>query len=297
MKQTSLHLTVNGVRLQVQSVGQGPAVVLLHGFPDTHVVWRKQIAPLVAAGFRVLAPDLRGYGGSDAPRAVEAYRLEHICADILAMLDGLGIARARVVGHDWGAVVGWMLCMQVPERIEQYVALSVGHPAAVARAGLMQYLRSSYMMWFLVPGLAERSLLAGDGYLLGRFTSERAQVSHWRRNFREPGRMTAALNYYRANVPRGVVLANKHAPVRVPVMGVWSSLDSALGETQMRDSSRYVADSFRFERIEGADHWLQLTAAERVNALLLDFFAATPQPAARPVSPSFTPLVTPSVTP
>jgi pimeloyl-ACP methyl ester carboxylesterase len=272
MKQESLLLTVNGLHLQVQSVGQGPAVVLLHGFPDTHVVWRKQIAPLVAAGFRVLAPDLRGYGGSDAPLAVDAYRLEHICADILAMLDQLGIPKARVVGHDWGAVVGWMLCMQVPQRIEQYVTLSVGHPAAIARAGLMQTLRSSYMMWFLVPGLAERALMASDFYLMQRLTTDRAQVGHWKRSFREPGRMTAALNYYRANVPRGIVLASQHTPVRVPVMGIWSSRDPALGETQMRDSARYVAGRFRYERIEGADHWLQVTAFEQVNALLLDFF-------------------------
>lgn len=273
MKQETLLLTVNGLRMQVQSVGQGPAVVLLHGFPDTHVVWRKQIAPLVAAGFRVLAPDLRGYGGSDAPLAVDAYRLEHICADILAMLDQLGIAKARVVGHDWGAVAGWMLCMQAPQRIEQYVTLSVGHPAAIARAGLMQTLRSSYMMWFLVPGLAERALMASDFYLMQRFTTDRAQVGHWKRSLREPSRMTAALNYYRANVPRGIVLATRHTPVRVPVMGIWSSADPALGETQMRDSSRYVADRFRYERIEGADHWLQVTAFEQVNALLLDFFA------------------------
>jgi pimeloyl-ACP methyl ester carboxylesterase len=272
MKQESLLLTVNGLRLQVQSVGQGPAVVLLHGFPDTHLVWRKQVAPLIAAGFRVLAPDLRGYGGSDAPLAVDAYRLEHLCADILAMLDQLGIPRARLVGHDWGAVVGWMLCMQAPERFEQYVTLSVGHPAAFARAGLLQYLRSSYMMWFLVPGLAERSLMAGDFYLFNRFTSDRAQVGHWKRGFRDPGRLTAALNYYRANVPRGIVLANRYEPVRVPVMGIWSSRDPALGETQMRDSARYVAGSFRYERIEGADHWLQVTAFEQVNTLLLDFF-------------------------
>ena len=273
MKQETLLLTVNGLRMQVQSVGQGPAVVLLHGFPDTHVVWRKQIAPLVAAGFRVLAPDLRGYGGSDAPLAVDAYRLEHICADILAMLDQLGIAKARVVGHDWGAVAGWMLCMQAPQRIEQYVTLSVGHPAAIARAGLMQTLRSSYMMWFLVPGLAERALMASDFYLMQRFTTDRAQVGHWKRSFREPSRMTAALNYYRANVPRAIALATRHTPVQVPVMGIWSSRDPALGETQMRDSSRYVAERFRYERIEGADHWLQVTAFEQVNALLLDFFA------------------------
>ncbi len=286
MKQASLLLNVNGLRMQVQSVGQGPAVVLLHGFPDTHVVWRKQVAPLVAAGFRVLAPDLRGAGGSDAPLAVDAYRLEHLCADVIAMLDQLGIEWARLVGHDWGAVIGWLLCMQAPERIAQFVALSVGHPAAVARAGLLQTLRSSYIMWFLLPGLAERALLAGDGYLFERFTSDRVQVAQWKRSFfREPGRMTAALNVYRANIPRGIVFSRKHEPVRVPVMGVWSSLDPALGEIQMRDSARHVAGRFRYERIDGADHWLQVTASERVNALLLDFFGAAPQ-AAAPLSTS-----------
>ena len=281
MKQESLLLNVNGLRLQVQSVGQGPAVVLLHGFPDTHVVWRKQIAPLVAAGFRVLAPDLRGYGGSDAPLAVDAYRLEHVCADIVAMLDQLAIPKARIVGHDWGALIGWLLCMDVPERIEQFVALSVGHPAALARAGLLQTLRASYIMWFLLPGLAERALLAGDAYLLERFTSDRTHVAHWKRSFfREPGRMRAALNYYRANIPRGIVFSRTHAPVRVPVMGLWSSLDPALGESQMRDSARHVAGRLRYERIDGADHWLQVMAPDKVNALLLDFFGAAPRAAA-----------------
>jgi len=274
MKLDSLSLTVNGLRMQVQSAGQGPAVVLLHGFPDNHVVWRKQVAPLINAGFRVLAPDLRGCGDSEAPRAVAAYQLQHICADVLAMLDQLGIDKARVVGHDWGAAVGWMLCMQAPERIEQYVALSVGHPAAVARAGILQQLRLSYMLWFLVPGLAEHSLSAGDFYLMHRFTSDRTQVRYWMKSLREPGRLTAALNYYRANVVRALAIGARGAPVRVPVMGIWSSGDVVLGETQMRDSSAYVAQRFRFERIDGADHWLQVTAADRVNALLLDFFAA-----------------------
>lgn len=274
MKLESLFLTVNGLRMHVRSAGQGPAVVLLHGFPDNHIVWRKQIAPLVQAGFRVLAPDLRGCGESEAPRAVDAYQLQHVCADVLAMLDQLGIDKARLVGHDWGGAVGWMLCMKAPERIEQYVALSVGHPAAVARAGILQQLRFSYMLWFLVPGLAERSLSAGDFYLLHRFTTDRTQVRYWMKSLREPGRLTAALNYYRANVVRAAAVGVKRTPVTVPVMGIWSSGDVALGETQMRDSAVYVAQRFRFERIDGADHWLQVTAAERVNALLLDFFTA-----------------------
>lgn len=284
MKEESLRLHVNGLHLHVRSVGQGPAVVLLHGFPDTHMVWRKQVGPLVNAGYRVLAPDLRGYGQSDAPNAVSAYRLEYVCADVLAMFDALGIARARVVGHDWGALVGWMLCMDAPQRIEQYVALSVGHPAAFARTGLEQKLRSSYMLWFMLPGLAEASLRAADFYLLRHFTSDRTQVSYWRRSLADPGRLTAALNYYRANVPRGLRFSSKTDPVEVPVMGLWSSLDPALGEGQMVDSTRYVAANFRYERIEGADHWLQVTAPDQVNALLLDFFAGAAGAGAQPTA-------------
>ncbi|MET0981596.1 MAG: alpha/beta hydrolase [Telluria sp.] len=279
MREESLRLHVNGLHMHVRSVGQGPAVVLLHGFPDTHMVWRKQVGPLVKAGYRVLAPDLRGHGQTDAPAAVSAYRLEHVCTDVLAMLDALGIAKARVVGHDWGALVGWMLCMDVPERIEQYVALAVGHPAAFMRAGIDQKLRTAYALWFLVPGLAERSLMAADFYLMQHFTSDRTQVSYWRRSLADPGRLTAALNYYRANLPRALMFATRTEPVTVPVMGIWGSLDPVLGEQQMVDSSRYMSSSFRYERIDGADHWLQVTAAERVNTLLLDFFAGAPDQA------------------
>ena len=286
MKETSAILSVNGLRMHVMSAGEGPAVLLLHGFPDTHVVWRKQVGPLVRAGYRVIAPDLRGYGQTDAPEAVAAYRTEHLVADVLALLDVMGIQKARVVGHDWGALIGWVLCMEAPQRVEQYVALSVGHPAAFARAGIMQRLRSSYMLWFMTPVLAEKSLMAADFYALQRFTSERTQLAHWRRDLREPGRMTAALNYYRANVPHGFSLGGKTEPVKVPVMGVWSDRDPALTEEQMRDSSQYVADTFRYERIDGADHWLQLTAADQVNALLLDFFASTSSAATATAGPA-----------
>lgn len=286
MKETSAILSVNGLRMHVMSAGEGPAVLLLHGFPDTHVVWRKQVGPLVRAGYRVIAPDLRGYGQTDAPEAVAAYRTEHLVADVLALLDVMGILKARVVGHDWGALIGWVLCMDAPQRVEQYVALSVGHPAAFARAGIMQRLRSSYMLWFMTPVLAEKSLMAADFYAMRHFTTDPTQLSHWRRDLREPGRMTAALNYYRANVPHGFHLGGKTEPVKVPVMGVWSERDPALTEEQMRASSQYVADTFRYERINGADHWLQLTAADQVNTLLLDFFASQPQATAARAEPA-----------
>lgn len=279
MKETSQILNVNGLRMHVMSAGKGPAVLLMHGFPDTHLVWRKQVGPLVNAGYRVIVPDMRGYGQTDAPGAVSAYRTRYICDDMLALLDAMGVPKARLVGHDWGALIGWLLCMRAPERFEQYVALSVGHPAAFARAGLMQRLRSSYMLWFMVPLLPEQSLSFNDFHAMRNFTRERGQHDIWRRSLREPGRLTAALNYYRANVPRMMLPGGKFDPVSVPVMGIWSSRDVALTEEQMRDSAQFVTGGFRYERIEGADHWLQLTAADQVNALLLDFFAAGPQSA------------------
>jgi pimeloyl-ACP methyl ester carboxylesterase len=269
-------LLVNGLRMLVATAGQGPPVLLLHGFPDTHAVWRKQTEALANAGFRVVAPDLRGYGETDAPPLVRDYRLELLRADILALLDVLGVDKVRLVGHDWGAVIGWQLCMAAPSRIERFVALSVGHPAALANAGLAQRLRMVYVLGFLIPGLAEQVLRVGNWLFLRKFTRDRTQIGYWRRCLGAPGRLRAALNYYRANV--GLGMARRWPSVHVPVMGVWSDGDPALGEKQMRDSGRYVQAEFRYERIDGADHWLQLTAPDRLNTLLLDYFGATPKP-------------------
>jgi pimeloyl-ACP methyl ester carboxylesterase len=269
-------LEVNGLRMHVVSAGQGPPVLLLHGFPDTHAVWRKQVAVLADAGFRVIAPDLRGYGETAAPRQVRDYRLELLRADILDLLRVLGIDKVRLVGHDWGAVIGWQLCMAAPSRIERFVALSVGHPAALANAGLAQRLRMSYVLGFLIPGLAEQALKFGNWLFLRKFTRDRTQIGYWRRSLGPPGRLRAALNYYRANI--GLGMPQRWPAVQVPVMGVWSDGDPALGEKQMRDSGRYVQAEFRYERIEGADHWLQLTAPDRLNTLLLDYFGAKPKP-------------------
>lgn len=272
-------VVVNGVHMYVVSAGQGPPVLLLHGFPDTHVVWRKQIHALAEAGFRVIAPDLRGYGKTDAPRGAHNYTLELLRGDVLALLDALGIDKVRLVGHDWGAAIGWQLCTVAPARIERFVALSVGHPTALARAGLAQRLRMYYVLLFLMPGLGERVLKFCNWFFVRKFTRDRTQIGYWRRNLRPSGRLTAALNYYRANLRGGGRGARQgQAAVTVPVMGVWSDGDPALGEKQMRDSGRFVQAEFRYERIAGADHWLQLTAAARLNTLLLDYFGATPKP-------------------
>ena len=269
MTEESLMLDVNGIRMHVTSTGQGPAVLMLHGFPDTHRVWRKQVDVLAAAGYRVLAPDLRGYGGTDAPRAVHDYTLDKVRADVLGLLDALAIPKVILIGHDWGGIVGWQIAALAPHRVDRFVALSTGHPTAIARAGLMQRLRMTYILGFMLPGIAERTLQAGDWFMLRRFTDEPGQVDEWKRELARPGRLTAAFNYYRANV--NLSFPHSYPRVAVPVMGLWSDRDPALGERQMADSAHYVSGEFRFERIRDADHWLQLTAAERVNRLLLDF--------------------------
>lgn len=265
----SLMLDVNGIRMHVTTTGQGPAVLLLHGFPDTHQVWRKQVGVLAAAGYRVLAPDLRGYGRTDAPGRIADYTLDKLRSDVLGLLDALHIDKVFLVGHDWGSLIGWQIATLAPRRIHRLVALSVGHPAAIARAGILQHLRMTYVLGFVLPGIAEHTLRAGDWFMMRQFTDEPGQADGWKRELSAPGRLTAALNYYRANF--SLALPQSSPRIKVPVMGIWSDGDPAMGEKQMRDSAHYVDGEFRFERIHGADHWLQLTAHEKVNALLLEF--------------------------
>jgi pimeloyl-ACP methyl ester carboxylesterase len=272
MIQQSMMLDLNGLRMHVVSAGDGPAVLLLHGFPDTHIVWRNQIQVLAEAGFRVIAPDLRGYGRTDAPADVNAYAMAQLCGDVLVLLDALGLGKVSLVGHDWGGALGWRLCSTAPHRFERFVALSVGHLRTVLGAGIGQRLRFFYMAIFCIPGFSEWLLKAGNWRIVRKLTRDRSQAEHWIRDLSPEGRLTAALNYYRANIKpqRG----GGSPIVTVPVMGIWSDGDSALGERQMRDSAAYVQAGFRYERIEGADHWMQLTAPDRVNALLLDYLGA-----------------------
>ena len=259
---------VNGIDMRVHVAGEGPDVLLVHGFPDTHLVWRQQIATLVASGHRVIAPDTRGAGGSDASAAVADYRLPNLVADLVGLLDVLGIAKVRLVAHDWGAVIGWQLAAEHPERVDRYVALSVGHPSAYA-SDPVQWLRAYYVFVVQLPRLPERLLSAGDWRGLALFAGWDGELAAWRASLARPGRLTAALNYYRANL--GLLWRHDVPPVHVPVFGVWSSGDRFLTERQMRASERFVAGPWRYACIAGANHWLQVTAPEQLNGLLLDY--------------------------
>jgi pimeloyl-ACP methyl ester carboxylesterase len=263
----------DGVTLSVVDEGAGQPVVLLHGFPDSSYVWREQIPALVAAGKRVVAPDLRGFGESDKPQEVEAYRMSHLVADVVAVLDALEIDRADVVGHDWGAGLAWVLAARVPERVHRLVVMSVGHPNAGRPPSVAQREKSWYMLLFQFEDTAEALLAQNDWKLAREWLRGNGDVDRYLVDLARPGALTAALNWYRANVsPEREVRAPRAFPeVRAQTLGVWSSGDDYLLEEQMVGSAEHVTGGWSYARVDGASHWLQLDAPERVNELLAAF--------------------------
>jgi len=269
-----VRVDVDGVAIEFDVAGptDGQPVVLLHGFPDSGRVWRHQVPALADAGYRVIVPDLRGFGRSGKPTGADAYNLLFLAGDVMAVLDALGVARAHVVGHDWGAGLGWGLASLAGDRVDHLVAMSVGHPTAFRVAGLPQQERSWYMLLFQFPEVAER-WLSDDGWANLREWSRHPDLDGVIADLERDGSLTPGLNWYRANVPPEAWVGPPITlpPVQAPTMGIWSTGDFALIEAQMTGSAPYCANGFRYERLEGPGHWMQLDAPDEVNALLLDF--------------------------
>jgi pimeloyl-ACP methyl ester carboxylesterase len=264
---------VNGIDMNVVIAGKGPDVLLVHGFPDSIAVWRHQIPALVAAGYRVIAPDQRGFGLSEAPRETKAYAIENYVADLAGLLDTLNIKKVRLVGHDWAAAVCWQFCMMHPQRVDRYVAVSVGHPTAYAKGPLKQKMKAYYIIFFQIKGLSEWMITRANWWLWRKMLRYDPEFEQWKTELSRPGRLTAAINIYRANLK--LMLPQNWPKVTVPVMGVWGEGDVALAEEQMIASEQYVTSSWRYERIgDRAGHWLMLSAPEKFNALLLDYLQA-----------------------
>jgi pimeloyl-ACP methyl ester carboxylesterase len=263
-------IRVNGMNMNVVVEGTGPAVLLLHGFPDSAYLWRNQIPVLAGAGYQVIAPDLRGFGETDAPAGKGSYTMDIIVRDITSLMDVLGIEKACVAGHDWGAIAGWYLAIGHPGRVERYAAVSVGHPGAFASAGLEQKIRSWYAGAFQLRGIAEMAARLHDWLLVRKLTRDHPEAAHWISDLQREGRLTAGMNWYRANFIR--MLLGDESPSKVPVLGIWSTGDSYLTERQMKNSVRYVEAPWTYERIEGSSHWIPLDAPDRLNSILLDFF-------------------------
>ena len=254
------------MKLATPITGEGPPVVLLHGFPDSRHVWREQVGPLADAGFRVIAPDLRGFGESERPQGVDAYRATTVVADVLELLD----EPFHLVGHDWGAGLAWVLAALHPDRVLSLAALSVGHPSAAKPRSLESWQKGWYQLLFLFDE-AEDLLLADGARLLREWLADAPDAERYVEELSEPGVLTARLGLYRANLhPRNERAPRPLPPVAAPTLGLFSTGEPYLTEAAMVRSGEHVTGRWRYERVDGASHWLQLDAAERVNRLLLE---------------------------
>ncbi|MFL6097437.1 MAG: alpha/beta fold hydrolase [Blastococcus sp.] len=263
----------DGLTFDVRDAGPvgGEPVVLLHGFPQDSAAW-DQVAPgLHQAGLRTLAPDQRGCSPMARPRGRGRYRLRETTADVLALLDAAGLESAHVVGHDWGGIVGWALAAWHADRVRTLTALSVPHPAAMAKAMVTsdQALRSYYMLLFQLPLLPERLLLAGGGTALRRMLRRgglsEESAAHYVDRMREPGALSAMLGWYRA-----VPLSGRDAvgTVRVPTLHVWGTGDAFLGRAGIDATAQFVDAPYRLEVLAGVSHWIPELAADRVAELV-----------------------------
>jgi len=269
-----VRVDVDGVGIEYEVTGEGPPVMLLHGFPDSGRLWRHQVPALAEAGFKVIVPDLRGYGRSDKPPEVAAYTMDLLVGDVLAVMAAAGAERAHVVGHDWGAGLAWAIASVAAERVDHLVALSVGHPATFFADGFEQNEKSWYILLFQFKEIAEQ-WLSGDGWANFRAWARHPDADAAIAELEADGSLTPGLNYYRANIPPEVFVQSglEFPRVQAPTMGVWSSGDVALTEGQMTSSASNVAGSWRYERLDGPGHWMQLEAPDEVNRLLVDFLS------------------------
>lgn len=275
-------IEAGGVRFHCAEQGTGPLVLLLHGFPECWYSWRHQLPALAAAGYRAVAPDLRGYNLSDKPRG--GYNIESLAGDIVAIAGALGEDRAHVAGHDWGGVIAWQVAWRYPAFTRSLVAMNAPHPAAYAayvRRHPRQMLRSVYMLLFQAPGVAEWLLTRRHASAVGQafrraarrpdaFTG--ADLAVYRDAFLRPGAARAALSYYRQALRQGA-RALPSTPIEPPTLVLWGIGDPAL-ERGMNDGLEARVRDLRVRYIEDCGHWTQQERPDIVTPALVEWLAS-----------------------
>jgi epoxide hydrolase 4 len=283
----SQFIRTNNINLHVMTDGpeNGTAVILLHGFPEFHYGWRKQIPVLARAGFRVIVPDQRGYHLSDKPKGISAYDIDILTKDIIGLFDHFALEKAFLVGHDWGAAVAWNLAINYPERLMKLVILNVPHPDVMSDFLLHnaeQRRKSWYVFFFQIPILVEWILRRNDFYQLARmlsssghkstFTSQ--DLAEYKNAWSQPEALTAMLNWYRAAVRRGWRHTFKKKTtarrVSVPTLMLWGKQDVALSH-EMVEPSIALCDDGRAILFEKATHWVQHDESDAINKNLIEF--------------------------
>lgn len=272
----------NGICLHVAAAGDpaAPPVILLHGFPEFWYGWKHQIPALAEAGYRVLAPDQRGYNLSEKPDGLEACTLDTLAADVIGLIDAAGRDKVFLVGHDWGAAVAWWTALKYPERVEKLVILNVPHPAIMIEMldkNGRQRLKSWYIGFFQIPRLPEWMLGAANSYGLAnmlltasnRGSLNDADIAQYCEAWAQPGALTAMLNWYRSIVQRRPAMP-ADLRIRVPVLILWGERDLAL-VPELADASAALCDDVRVVRFPAASHFVQHDEPAAVNTAILEF--------------------------
>lgn len=279
---TTRRIDVGEIALSVTEAGSGDdVVILLHGFPELGHSWRHQLPALADAGYHAVAPDLRGYGDSDAPAQVADYALPKLVGDIVGLISALGAERAHLVGHDWGGSIAWAMSARAPQLVRSLTILNSPHPVASAETRQLpeQQQKSWYMLLFQFTGIAEEWLAKDDFANLRQFVFDTAAPGTFPAEdqavfcdaLARDGRLTAALNYYRANIPPENWLKPPPdlPPITVPTTILWGEADAYMSGLLLERSVAKVTGPLHVERLPGVSHWVQQEVPDRVNELLI----------------------------
>jgi epoxide hydrolase 4 len=287
-----IRVAANGINFEIATMGTGDRLALcLHGFPEHAYSWRYQMPLLAQLGYRVWAPNLRGYGNTDSPREVSAYKTRTLVEDVASLIKAANPSETLLLAHDWGGVLAWSLAMNRPQLIDRLAILNLPHPACFARElrRPAQLFKSWYVYFFQLPWLPELMLgrrnaratsevIRGTSRNPARFPSEALEV--YRANAARPGGLTAMINWYRA-LFRGGGLGRSSAVnvpiINIPTLFLWGDADTALSLRTTQGTEKYVSD-LTFRVLPGVSHWIQQEAPEAVNAMLEAWLTGKPVP-------------------
>jgi len=276
------YIISNGVKLHYVTQGEGPLMLMLHGFPEFWYSWRHQI-PEFAKDYKVVALDLRGYNESDKPQQQSAYVMSEFIKDVEGVIKGLGYERCVLVGHDWGGMIAWYFAYAHPEMLERLIVMNIPHPVKFAE-GLrtpQQLLRSSYAFFFQLPVLPELLIQWSDyqalesgfkGMAVNKSAITAADIETYKNAASRRGALTAMLNYYRNAFPS--VLKQDWSILQVPTLMIWGEEDQALGKELTYGTQEYV-QNFQLRYIPNCSHWVQQEQPEVVNRYIREFLATS----------------------
>ncbi len=288
---TTRRVKANGFDFAVDEAGEGDRLALcLHGFPESRFSWRYQMPLLAEMGYRVWAPDLRGYGETEPkPAEVSAYLIDRLMEDVAALIDASGAKTVTLIGHDWGAGLAWAFAANKVRPLERLVIMNVPHPAVMASQlgrNWAQMKKSWYMFFFQLPGLPERAMTrdgaraiknAFHGMAVDKSNFTPDVLDRYARDAQRPGAIRGMINWYRAALRLGGKLRGPWPMIETPTLIVWGEEDAALGVELLDGTDAHVRD-LTIERLPGVSHWVQQEAPQKVNPILQAWLAA-PRPA------------------